>query len=162
MAFGHTGYAQSGTRYQSAFAGCVHRWAEQATSGGFVDYYIGGCSTPGETHSYWQQAIYDAGGLWHERSNIDLTIIHQSTWSPFNTWGGTFHVAFSAETYYAQTHIPGLSTAKQDFSGMQVQDRINDSWYDTCGNAFLGSYNQNSPRWGVDAPNCNHTRSWTN
>ncbi len=71
------GYAQSGTMYRWGYGSCVKGWAEQATSSGFADYYIGGCSNVGEHHRYWQQALY-VNGNWVERSNLDTTIIRQS------------------------------------------------------------------------------------
>lgn len=161
MVFGSSGgYAQSGTMYRWGYGTCVKRWAEQNWGSGWADYYIGGCSNPGESHKYWQQALW-TGSAWVERSNIDSTVIHQSSFSPFATWSTPFHVAFSAETYYAQSHIAGTATAKQDYSSMQVQSFANDGWYGSCGNANLGSYNYNPTRWGVDAPACNHVRTWT-
>lgn len=163
MVFGNTGgYVQSGTMYRFGFGSCVKRWAEQrqTPTGAFADFYIGGCSNVGESHRYWQQAIF-TGGAWVLRSNIDTTIIHQSNWSPFANWQTPFQVAYSAETYYAQSHIPGFPTAPQDWSSMQVQRFDNDSFVDSCNNVFLGSYNQNPGRWSNDAPNCNHIRSWT-
>lgn len=160
---GNGGYAQSGTRYEYSDNGCVRRWAEQrqSASTGFVDVFLPyGCSAFGETHDYWQQSIYINGG-WRIRSNIDTTIIIQSPWSPFS-WTGNYQVAFSSETYYQETHIPGAPATKQAFTNLQVQDRVNDSWYNTCGNANLGLFNNVPSGWGVDSLSCNYTRSWTN
>jgi hypothetical protein len=162
MVFGNTGgWAQSGTMYRWGFGSCVKRWAEQrqTPTGAWGDYYVGGCSNVGESHRYWQQSLFTTS--WVMRSNIDTTIIHQSGWSPFANWQAPFQVAYSAETYYAQSHIPGFSSAPQDWSSMQVQRFDNDTFVDTCSNVFLGKFNQNSGRWGNDAPHCDHIRSWT-
>lgn len=156
--YGTGGYAQAGTFYINAFSGCVHRWAEQAWAGTYQDYFIEGCSLPGETHDYWNQSVYTNDR--HMRSNIDLTVIHESTWNQFGQWGGTWQVAFSSEAKNYTSHIPGSSIAPQDFGTLEVQDRVNDQWYGTCNNAFMGWVNDNPTRWGLDAPACNHTRSW--
>jgi hypothetical protein len=110
MVFGNTGgWAQSGTMYRWGYGSCVKRWAEQmqTPNGAWGDYYIGGCSNVGESHRYWQQSLF-VGSNWVMRSNIDTTIIHQSGWSPFANWATPFQVAYSAETWYAQSHIPAL------------------------------------------------------
>jgi hypothetical protein len=163
MIFGNSGgYAQSGTLYSWGDGSCVKRWAEQkqTPNGAWGDYYVGGCSNVGESHRYWQQTVLTSD--WKLRSNIDVTIIHESSWNPFVNWQYPFQVAYSAETDYAQSHIPGTSSAPQDWSSMQVQRLDDDSWVGTCGNVFLGKYNQNPGRWGNDGPNCDHSRSWTN
>ncbi|TWP32065.1 hypothetical protein [Leekyejoonella antrihumi] len=154
------GYAQSGTMYRFGYGTCVKRWAEQNSGSSWADYYISGCSNVGESHKYWQSPYY-TGSAWTMRSNIDTTLIHQSTFDPFAVWTRPFYVQYSAETYHSESHIPGTSTAKQDFSSMLIQDFYNNGWYGSCSNVYLGSYNGNPSRWGVDAPACNHVRMWT-
>jgi hypothetical protein len=155
-----TGWAQSGTMYRYGYGSCVKRWSEQSANGtSWVDTEIAGCSIVGETHRYWQQTLF-VNGAWRVRSNIDNTVIRQSTFSPFSSWVQPFHVSFSSETYYAESHVPGTVSFKQDYSDMQVQ-KTNDLWYDSCTNVYLGRFNSNPARWSNDAPACNHVRSWT-
>jgi len=163
MVYGHnTAYAQSGTMYRFGYGSCGQRWAEQKQDDAhtFVDFYLGGCSNPGETHRYWQQALF-VNGNWHVRSNIDTTVIRESSFSPFSNWTAPFGVGYSAESYFVENNIPGSLAAKQDYSTMQVQAE-DDKWYGSCGNVNLGRYNQNSSRWGVDSVSCSHVRTWTN
>lgn len=160
--YGGGGYAQAGTYYLPSYAGCARRWAEQSPSGGpYQDYFVGGCSTPGETHDYWNQSLL-VDGAWRMRSNIDTTVIAQSNFNQFNSWGaGDYNVAFASEAGWLQSWIPGRTATPQDFSALQVQDRSYDTWYGTCGNAYMVNVNDNLTRWGIDAPSCNHIRTWT-
>ncbi len=156
-----TGYAQSGTMYRYGYNACVKRWAEQSFSGVFADYYIGGCSNQGEAHDYWQQAII-SGGSYVIRSNIDSTIIHQSTQNPFTYWTSPFQVGLDAESYYAINSIPGRDASREDYDGIQVQLLSNDSFVGSCGNVYLGQFNQNPTKWNVTAQTCSHTQTWDN
>lgn len=160
MIQGGNGYAQSGTMYRWGYGTCVKRWAEQAApGGGFQDFYVGGCSNVGETHRYWEQSYY-TGSAWVIRSNIDTTVIRQSTFSPYS-WSGTLNVTFFSETYHEESNVPGSASSRQDWSLMQVQNYANDGWYTTCSNANMGVGNSNATSWGVGAPGCNHIQSWT-
>lgn len=156
------GWAQSGPYLWWGSAGgvyCVDRWAQQKTiSGTPINYFIGGCSVANQAHYYWQQATYD--GTWHIRSNIDQTVIHQSTWSPFSNFTSPFEVQFSTETHYLESRIPGTPSLPEDYSLLQVQDRANDNFYDACGNVGLGYADDNQNQWSTDAPHCNHIRTW--
>lgn len=160
MIFGGNGYAQAGTMYRWGYS-CVKRWAQQAPPGGsFQNFEISGCSTVGETHRYWNQSIY-ISSAWHMRSNIDTTVIRESTFSPFS-WTMPLQVAYDSETYYAQTHVPGTTASPQDYNAMQVQlNNTSNNFVTTCNYVSLGSLNGNPGRWGVSAPSCSHTQSWT-
>lgn len=156
-----TGYAQSGTMYRYGYNGCVKRWAEQSFSGVFNDYYIGGCSGQNETHDYWQQMVF-SNGSYVVRSNIDSTIIHQSTQNPFAYWTRPLQVGLDAESYYAINSIPGRNASREDYDGIQVQLFSNDGFVGSCGNIYLGQFDQNPTKWNVTAPSCSHTQTWDN
>jgi hypothetical protein len=154
-------YAQSGTMYRWGYGSCVKRWAEQTPpTGSFQDFYIGGCSSPGAVNRYWEQTLYVSSG-WHVRSNIDTTIIRQSTFSPFDWPNGPIGLGFASETYHYESDIPGTSTNRQDWSSMQAQRFTNDQWYGTCNEAYFGKHVDN-PAWSNYAPHCDHTQAWTN
>ena len=136
------------------------RHLRQALNGSFADFYVGGCSTVGETHRYWQQLLY-TGVQWRVRSNIDLTVIRESAFNPVADWTGPYWVQFSSETYYVESHVPGSPGSKQDSSNMQVQRWSDNAWVTACGNSNLGAGNDNPARWDQDALSCNHMRSWT-
>lgn len=156
------GYAQSGEMYRYGYT-CVKNWAEQKqdVSHTFVDYYLGGCNNVGgASHKFWQQMVLISGS-YYVRSNMDSTIIHQSSWFPFAGWTTPLFVQFDAEAYYAQTQIPGIATSPQDWSSLQVQSFADDSWADMCGHHNLGAVNQNSPFWQELVLSCDHFHTWT-
>jgi len=162
MIFGGNGLAQAGTMYRWGYGSCVKRWAEQSPPGGVnQDFEIGGCSVPNESHRYWNQAIY-VNSAWRMRSNIDTTIIHQSSFSPF-AWTSPLHVAYDSETYYAQSHVPGTAANRQDYNALQVQlNDASNAFVTSCNYVHLYAVNQNPQRWGVTAPSCSHTQTWQN
>lgn len=153
-------YAQSGTLYRYGYGSCVKRWAQQtAPNGIWQDFFAGGCSSVGDVNHFWQQRLAQ-GSVYRLRSNLGTFIIHQSVYDPVLLWDSPLQVAFSSETYYAQSHVPGTSSYPQDFTSMQVQ-LSNGAFVTTSNNVGLGSYNQNSLRWGQTAVCCAHVQMWT-
>lgn len=157
---GRGGYAQAGNMYRWGYGTCVKRWSEQKPpNAAFQDYYIGGCTTPNTSNRFWNQSIY-INSAWYMRSNIDTTVIRQSTFSPF-AWGSPYHVTFFSETIFAPSTVPGTSDNPEDWTAMQVQNQADDQWYTTCNNAKMGAHNQFPTAWGLFAQNCDHIQSWT-
>jgi hypothetical protein len=164
MVYGAQGqYVQSGYIY---FYGiqpdCWRHFSQQARDLRLEpqETVLGSCVTAGERHNAWQQAIV-VNNRWVYRSNIDFTIFQQSTWSPFDNWSRPFKVGFDGEVSHGTSYVPGAQWAKADQTNMQVQDWYNDQYYNTCGRVGLGGH-ISSISFGVDAPNCDWTRSWTN
>lgn len=72
-------------------------------------------------------------------------------------------IAFTGETYYSESDVPGSSVARTDFGSMGVQRYTDNSLVGTCGNAYLSPYSYaGAYRYGTDGPACNHVRVWTN
>jgi hypothetical protein len=155
---GTPGYAQSGIMLRYGYA-CWLWWAEQEDrTHPFTDWYQG-CATQGTTHDVWQQMLL-VNGSWVVRSNVDLTVIRESSFNPIGEWSTPYQIGFSGETYYGgESDVPGYTPAPTDFSGMQIQDFNNDGWYPSCGNLILGPYV--SPRYTTVALNCDHVQIWT-
>jgi polygalacturonase len=91
---------------------------------------------------------------------MDSTIIHQSTFSPFD-WSGTLNVAFSSEASHAASEVPGSTSNPEDLDTMEVQNYADDDFYDTCTNVYLEGYNDNPGVWAHHAPACDHVNIWT-
>jgi hypothetical protein len=153
------GWAQSGTIYRWGYGSCVKHWAQQNAGGSTVNYYAGGCSAVGDTNSYWQQLVFTSGG-WRVQSNMNSTIIAQSSFNPISSWALPFSVSFEGETIYEASNVPGTSSSKQNFTNMQVQLWSDNSWVSTCNNtSLLGA--RESTRYDFDRPWCNNVRMWT-
>jgi hypothetical protein len=153
------GWSQSGPLLKWGFGYCVKRWSQMSQTGAtYHDFYLPDCSLPGESHIYWQQAIYTSEG-WRMRSNMDLTVIHEGEFSPFALWSTPFQAEFSAEAHYKANTIPGSASAPVDMSGLQVQSYANDNWYTVCGNTNLTAYTDKSS-WGVARPSCDDVHTW--
>lgn len=154
------GYAQSGYMYRAGYAGCVKLWAEQNIGGGFADYYLGGCVPVGDTHSAWQQIVAPSGGQYRIRSNVDTTIIRESTVNPFTEWPLPWGAQFEQETTYPQTSISGRVTSKQVFSRTEIQRYSDNVFVTTTNNTGLTGGSSFPTTWKFDAPASNQFRSW--
>lgn len=150
-------YAQSGIMLRYGYS-CWEWWAEQSLNGSFSDWYSGACATQGTTHHVWQQLVYISGS-YYIRSNVDSTIIHQSSFDPIADWPKPFYAQFVGETTHDNSDVPGYTSTPTDFSSMEIQSFANDQWYDTCNNADFGLTQAN--RYSADAPSCDHVRIWT-
>jgi hypothetical protein len=156
-----SGWAQSGTMYRWGKGSCVKHWAQQAqNSSSWGDYYAAGCSAVGETDQYWQQLVF-VNGAWHVRSNMNTTIIRESSFNPLTSWTTPYGVEFDAETTYTASTVPGRVSAKQNYTSMQVQAWSDDSWMTTCGNTSLHGASDWS-QYSFDMPGCDNVRTWNN
>lgn len=156
------GYAQSGEMYRIRYGNCVAFWAEQASDpNNWTDYYLpNNCSVPGNPHQFWQQ-VYSSGGL-HMRSNVDQTVIHQSTFDPLATWGRPLNIQISGEATYRESDVPGRPGSPEDFSNTQWQSTANGGWNGVCGSIYMGSVNENPNNWTGPVFSCNDIKFWSN
>lgn len=95
------------------------------------------------------------------RGRIDSVDIFDSAFNPFAAWTTPFRVAFSSESYYATSHVPGTAAAPQHFAYAEMQKFSDDSLIGTCGTTPLYLYNGVVPQVDTSSPQCNLTRSWT-
>jgi len=155
-------YVQSGTMYRYGDP-CVTEWAEQTPGAayGFTDYYVpNACSANKNTNQYWQQ-MYFTGSTYVYRSNVNSTIIHQTSWDPLNYLNTPYFVAAMAETTYPQSDVPGTVSLPYDYNSLQVQSYFDDSWSDACGHANFGVDNFEDANFATDALSCDYTQTWT-
>lgn len=163
-----TQYAQSGIMYQYGDS-CWRHFAEQSRPGQPLnpDRRLLGCVANGETHRVWQQVVnLLAPGCcaWRIRSNIDSTIVIQSTFDPLAVWGTPFNAEFAGETTHNSSDIPGYKIAGYPpptaFTFISVQSLNDDNWYSSCGRTSMTKVTT-SPRYSSSILGCDSTESWT-
>jgi hypothetical protein len=174
------GWAQSGRIYRKGLP-CWQHFAQQVRNKFLYPPHTWiepGCTTAGSVFHVWQQTIFVGGSLnWAIRSNINTKVLLDSSqetselggpWSHIASWTTPFNVSFAGETKHNNSDIPGYSATKSDFSPagqtpMQVQDFLNDAWYNTCGYVTLAAIVDADPahRYATDAPSCSNVRTWT-
>lgn len=166
--YGADAYAQSGLMYQYGW-GCWLHFAEQLRAPGAGSNRVilpSPCVSNGESHRTWQQVVNVISPSccdWRMRSNIDSTILMQSTWSPFSNWVLPYNAEFAGETTHNNSDIPGYKVTglppPVNFSGLQVQSWHDDNWYSTCGRTNFTKVQH--PRYSSSVLSCNSTESWT-
>jgi hypothetical protein len=83
-----------------------------------------------------------------------------TSWNLFTTWTGPLEASYFGEVDWLQSNMPGDSTYRADWNSMDMQESGNSSWYGTCNNITL--YRQDdSSRWSLAAPSCDHIQVWT-
>lgn len=147
--------------YRWGYGTCVKRWSEIAAPPGssFVDYYLGGCTTPNTSNTFSNETVYTSNG-WRMRTNVDTTIVHETSFSPYS-WSQPYNVTFASEAYFVESNVPGSASSPENWSSMRVQNLSDDQWYTTCSNANMRAGNANIARWAQNAINCENIQSWT-
>jgi hypothetical protein len=161
------GWAQSGLLYRYGWA-CWRHWSEQSQTGvSGSEYFIPNtCVGNGEVHQVWQQIVPTGctkGTNCKMRSNIDTTVLMESSWDPFANWAQPFSVGWAGEAHHNYSDIPGYNQPgyppKLDYSSLQFQQKSNDSFLSVCG--ALGLVSVTASRYAEDQPACDHVRTWT-
>lgn len=175
-----SGWAQSGMIYEYGDS-CWRHFAQQAYgqggSGSYLNTYVmpNVCVGNDESHHVWEQTVPTGctkGTNCEIRSNIDTTVLIQSSWDPNAKWTTPFLVAWSGETYFDQSDVPGYNTSGYpppvDYENMEWQYASNDSWYTVCDGNIALNAGTVAPRYSigtVSSSNCtsgtDHVQSWT-
>ena len=160
MVYAGQGYAQAGTMYRYG-ASCIYAWSEQSLNGTFTDYNSG-CTGAGATHAY-RNLFVITNGVYHIQSSVDGKNIHTTSWDPLSYWTVPYQVAFTGETWYSASDVPGTSGAKTNFTAMGVQRFSDNSLVTSCGNVALAAYKYaGASRYSTNDTSCSYVSVWTN
>jgi hypothetical protein len=159
---GKGGYAQSG--YYRYYGSPLYHFAQyrQTATSKYVTKFSTNTIAAGGTYRYWQQSVYNsAAAQWQIRDNYNTTIILQTNFNTFSAWTLPLSVQFEGETKYAESDIPGTTSAKAHFSSMQVQ-RFSDNGFQAGLPALYGpAAGQTSTRYKRSAVAGNAFDIWT-
>lgn len=136
---------------------CVFATTEQAVNGVSTRLYFY-CTNSGEEDAYRNLLV---GNPYRMAASINGETKQQTTYNPIGTWGYPFDIQFMGETKYLQSDVPGVSTNKQLFTSMGVQQYTTDDLVSTCGNVILAHYGDIPGRYATDSVSCNYVRTWT-
>lgn len=153
-------YSQAGYMYRANSAGCVRLWAQDDFGFGAHDYYTGGCVPLGATHTFWEQMVKVNINTYHLRSNVETTIIHESSSSPFDYWPQPFQIEVFNEVTYPGSDIAGRIDNKQNFSALEAQRFSDDTYVSFINNVPLGPDDNIPGKWKYEALAPDHLRLW--
>lgn len=159
-AFNTAGWAQSG--YIRWYGSSIYHFAQyrRNSSTAWVTKIGSTALTAGSSYKYWQQSIYNSSaGQWQIRDNVNSTVLLQTNFNTFSYWNEPFSVQWSGETDYAQSDVPGSSSATAKFSNMQVQRYSDDGWQ--SGLRALGAFTDTSSRYHRSSVSSNSFSIWT-
>ncbi len=97
---------------------------------------------------------------YHLRSNVDTTMIHESSSNPFDYWPQPFQIQVFNEVTYPGSDIAGRIDNKQNFTTLQAQRFSDDTYVSFVNNVPLGASSDIPGKWKYEALAPDNLRLW--